>query len=87
MLVKAFDPQKFNSASSLQDNLLFGKIAYGRPQAEQQVRVALSQVLQDFGLIEATVDIGREIDPQHYQAVAAAIRFAEAMRAKARARG
>lgn len=37
---------------------MFGKIAYGRPQAEQQVRAALSQVLQDFDLIEATVDIG-----------------------------
>ncbi len=35
--------------------------------------------------IFATVDIGHEIQPEHYQAVAAAIRFAEAMRAKARA--
>ncbi|MEM9043682.1 MAG: flagellar type III secretion system protein FlhB [Pseudomonadota bacterium] len=37
--------------------------------------------------LEATVPIGKEIDPGHYQAVAAAIRFAEAMRAKARERG
>ncbi|MEM9097741.1 MAG: flagellar type III secretion system protein FlhB [Pseudomonadota bacterium] len=37
--------------------------------------------------LEATVPIGKEIDPTHYQAVAAAIRFAEAMRAKARERG
>ncbi len=55
-----FDPEKFNPASSLQDNLLFGKIAYGRPQAEQQVRAALSQVLQDFDLIQATIDVGLE---------------------------
>lgn len=34
----------------------------------------------------AEVDIGAEIAPAHYQAVAAAIRFAEAMRAKARGR-
>lgn len=32
-----------------------------------------------------TVEIGEEIDPDHYQAVAAAIRFAEQMRVKARA--
>ncbi len=32
----------------------------------------------------ATVDLGREIRPEHYRAVAAAIRFAESMRAKAR---
>lgn len=35
----------------------------------------------------ATVEIGEEIEPEHYRAVAAAIRFAEAMRAKARKRG
>ena len=37
--------------------------------------------------LEATTEIGAEIAPAHYQAVAAAIRFAEAMREKARARG
>ncbi len=37
--------------------------------------------------LEAGADIGTEIDPVHYQAVAAAIRFAEAMRRRARERG
>lgn len=37
--------------------------------------------------LEGSVEIGHEIDPRHYEAVAAAIRFAEAMRAKARERG
>ncbi|MEI4471361.1 EscU/YscU/HrcU family type III secretion system export apparatus switch protein [Frigidibacter sp. MR17.24] len=35
----------------------------------------------------ATVEIGRQITPDQYRAVAAAIRFAEAMRRKARQRG
>ncbi len=30
--------------------------------------------------IHATVEIGQQIRPEHYRAVAAAIRFAEAMR-------
>jgi flagellar biosynthesis protein FlhB len=34
--------------------------------------------------LHATVDIGREIRPEHYKAVAAAIRFAERMRKRAR---
>lgn len=34
----------------------------------------------------ATVDLGQEIRPEHYKAVAAAIRFAEAMRARAKGR-
>lgn len=37
--------------------------------------------------LHATVEIGDEIPPETYKAVAAAIRFSEAMRAKARARG
>ncbi|MDX8346413.1 flagellar type III secretion system protein FlhB [Cognatiyoonia sp. IB215446] len=36
--------------------------------------------------LHATVDLGEEIAPEHYQAVAAAIRFAEGIRQKARAR-
>lgn len=36
--------------------------------------------------IHATVDIGYEIDPDHYHAAAAAIRFAERMRKKAKER-
>ncbi|GFE64405.1 EscU/YscU/HrcU family type III secretion system export apparatus switch protein [Litoreibacter roseus] len=34
--------------------------------------------------LHATLDLGRAIEPDHYQAVAAAIRFAEGIRAKAR---
>lgn len=37
--------------------------------------------------LEATTQIGAEIEPAHYQAVAAAIRFADAMRRKAREQG
>jgi flagellar biosynthesis protein FlhB len=36
--------------------------------------------------IHASVDIGQEIKADHYRAVAAAIRFADAMRRKARKR-
>ncbi len=36
--------------------------------------------------LHATVELGQEILPEHYRAVAAAIRFAEAMRARARRR-
>lgn len=36
--------------------------------------------------LHATTQIGEMIDPEHYRAVAAAIRFAEAMRLKARSR-
>ncbi|MEM7546464.1 MAG: flagellar type III secretion system protein FlhB [Pseudomonadota bacterium] len=37
--------------------------------------------------LDVTTEIGQEINPDHYKAVAAAIRFAEAMRKRARERG
>lgn len=37
--------------------------------------------------LHATVELGQQIRPEHYRAVAAAIRFAEGMRARAKARG
>jgi flagellar biosynthesis protein FlhB len=37
--------------------------------------------------LHASVEIGREIAPEHYRAVAAAIRFSDRLRAAARARG
>jgi flagellar biosynthetic protein FlhB len=37
--------------------------------------------------LHAAVEVGREIAPEHYRAVAAAIRFADRMRQAARARG
>ncbi len=36
--------------------------------------------------LHASVDIGHEVQPEHFRAVAAAIRFSEAMRRKARKR-
>jgi flagellar biosynthetic protein FlhB len=37
--------------------------------------------------LHATVEVGREVRPEHYRAVAAAIRFSDRMRQAARARG
>jgi flagellar biosynthetic protein FlhB len=37
--------------------------------------------------LHATVEVGREIRPEHYRAVAAAIRFSDRMRQAAKARG
>ncbi|MHA7850948.1 EscU/YscU/HrcU family type III secretion system export apparatus switch protein [Roseovarius sp.] len=60
--------------------------------------LAIREMAEDHGVpvrsdpptaraIHAMTEIGMEIDPEQYQAVAAAIRFSEAMRHKARARG
>ncbi len=35
--VAFFDPDRYNDAASIQDNILFGKIAYGQAQAEERI--------------------------------------------------
>ena len=62
-----------------------------------QVAARIRELAQEHGVpvhsdpptaraLHATVEIGAEIPPDHYQAVAAAIRFAESIRARMRAR-
>jgi flagellar biosynthetic protein FlhB len=67
-------------------------------KGEGEVALRIREIAGDAGVpihsdpptaraLHATVDLGREIAPEHYRAVAAAIRFADRMRAAARARG
>ncbi|MCL4189820.1 MAG: flagellar type III secretion system protein FlhB [Rhodobacteraceae bacterium] len=56
-------------------------------EAAQAAGVPLHRDPATARALHATVEVGGEIRPEHYRAVAAAIRFAEAIRARARARG
>lgn len=56
-------------------------------EAAQAAGVPLHRDPATARALHAAVAVGEEIAPEHYRAVAAAIRFAEAMRARARARG
>ena len=39
--IEFFDAERFNEAASLQDNILFGKIRYGRPDAAERVQTLI----------------------------------------------
>ncbi|HWB48341.1 MAG TPA: ATP-binding cassette domain-containing protein [Stellaceae bacterium] len=53
-----FDPAEYNAAASLQDNILFGKIAYGVSDATQRVPAVLGEVLDELSLRHAVIDVG-----------------------------
>ncbi len=55
-----FDPAEYNAAASLQDNILFGKIAYGVADATQRVPAVLGEVLDELSLRHAVIDVGLE---------------------------
>ncbi len=53
-----FDPAEYNAAASLQDNILFGKIAQGEADASQRVPAVLGEVLDELALRPTVIDVG-----------------------------
>ncbi len=56
--VAFFETEHTNPAASIQENILFGKIAYGQAQAAQKVAALLGEVVDQHGLREAVIEIG-----------------------------
>ncbi len=53
-----FDPDIYNAAASIQDNILFGRIAYGQAKAQASVGAVIREVLEALGLRERVFEIG-----------------------------
>ena len=56
--IEFFDAERYNAAASLQDNILFGKIAYGEADAPVRVPAALAEVLDALALRQTVIDVG-----------------------------
>ena len=56
--VDFFDPERYNDAASIQDNILFGKIAYGQAQAEGRIATLITEALEEKGLIDRVIEAG-----------------------------
>jgi len=52
------DSIKYIAASNLQDNILFGKIAYGEAESAQRVGTLMAEVVQAAGLHDTVVEVG-----------------------------
>ncbi len=56
--VALYRPDAYNAAATLQDNVLFGRLAYGRAGAEKTVGAAVTEVLDGLGLRQRVVENG-----------------------------
>jgi ABC-type multidrug transport system fused ATPase/permease subunit len=56
--VAFFDPDHVNPAASVQENILFGKIAHGQAHAATRVAVLLAEVIDAHGLRDAVIEVG-----------------------------
>ncbi len=56
--VEPYRPDKYNAAASLQDNILFGRLAFGQAHAEETVGRAVGDVLDNLGLRRSVLEVG-----------------------------
>jgi ABC-type thiamine transport system ATPase subunit len=75
--IEFFDPERYNSAASLQDNMLFGRIVTGQAGAAERIGALLRKVLDELGLRSQVVKIGLD-----YQVGVGGARLAGADRQK-----
>ncbi|MDH3661723.1 MAG: ABC transporter transmembrane domain-containing protein [Alphaproteobacteria bacterium] len=60
--VAFFDPDSYNTGASIQDNILFGKVAYGQAQANERIGDLIGQVLADLELRGQVIDVGLQAE-------------------------
>ena len=53
-----YDPQQYNPGATVQDNILFGRIAYGMAEASDQIAVLLDSTLEAIDLKGAIFQLG-----------------------------
>jgi putative ABC transport system ATP-binding protein len=56
--IEFFDAARYNGAATLQDNILFGKLATGQAQASTRIGAMLHEVLEELRLRPQVVSIG-----------------------------
>ena len=60
--VDFFDPDEYNAAANILDNILFGKIAYGQAQAQERVGNLIREVMSELGIVDTVSEVGLEYD-------------------------
>lgn len=56
--VEFFDPEQYNAAARVEDNILFGTILSGEADAREGVEAAIGEVLDELGLRDTVLALG-----------------------------
>ena len=56
--IEFFDVERYNAAASVQDNILFGKIAYGEADAPLRIPKLLAEVIEILALRQTIIEVG-----------------------------
>jgi putative ABC transport system ATP-binding protein len=58
--IEFYDPERYNAAGTVQDNMLFGRLIYGQAQAGQRIYRLLLDVVSELGLKSEVLAVGLE---------------------------
>ena len=56
--VAFFDGARYNAGASIQENILFGKLVYGKPHAARRMGAAIAEMLDSMSLRETVMTVG-----------------------------
>ncbi len=56
--IEFFDAERYNAAASVQDNILFGKIAYGEADAPLRIPRLIAEIVDTLGLRQTVIEVG-----------------------------
>lgn len=57
-----FDPDQFTVSSSIVDNILFGRVAYGQAQAQEKIGRVIADVVEQMQLREPIIEVGLQFE-------------------------
>jgi ABC-type multidrug transport system fused ATPase/permease subunit len=57
-----FDPEHFTVSSSIVDNILFGRVAYGQAQAQEKIGRVMADVVEQLKLREPIIAVGLQFE-------------------------
>jgi putative ABC transport system ATP-binding protein len=75
--VEFFDPERYNAAASIQENVLFGTILRGEAGSRERVNAAMGEVLDELDLRRTLISVGLD-----YPVGTGGLRLSEAQRQK-----
>ncbi len=56
--IEFFDPERYNPTVSIQDNILFGRLAYGKARSAVRIGQLMAEVVDKLGLRQAIMEAG-----------------------------
>ncbi|MBS3650101.1 ABC transporter ATP-binding protein [Pseudaminobacter sp. 19-2017] len=60
--IERYDPEKYTTAATLIDNVLFGRIEHNQPDGPERIRSLVRELLDTLGLHDEVLDIGLEFN-------------------------